>query len=299
MKHSGLTNFFKYFLTFLAIVNLILLFGFRYEIPEEIKNRFFDNKAEETPLYSPQEEQDAVNLSFDSEVLYYDGSQSLDLLDGISITDKDGEPLELTAYSTIRNTDDQNTKIVTYTVKDEENNEAYAERKLVLHNYYGPALTIGQPYPEIFDIELNHILETFQSAEVLSANDGYGKNITDSIECSYKIEDDKAREVKITFKVTNHFHDTVSETIKVPISRTKPLIVLTDSSVTIEKDEAFNALEYVASATNEEGQNLTSRIKTTGEVDTGKAGTYSISYTLTDSDLEQADTVKLSVTVKE
>ena len=242
MKHSGPIHFFKYFLTFLAIVNLILLFGFRYELPEAIKKRFFSEPVQEESLYAPAAPSNLINLSFENEVLYYDGSQPLDLLLGTNVTDQDGNPVDRAVYAMLHGTEDQTVKIVTYTVKDEEGNEASAERKLELHNYYGPVLTIAQPYPEIFDIELNQILSTFQSAGILSANDGYGRDITDSVECTYKIDDDKAKEATITFKVTNHFHDSISESITVPITRTKPLIVLTDTSVTIQKNETFMPL---------------------------------------------------------
>ena len=301
MKHSGFLHFFKYTLTILAVLNLVLLFGFRYELPAVIKDKFSGRNPKDE-LYLPKEdikEEKAPNLTMEDDTLYYDGAEALNLLSGIRVTDENNQPLELTIYATLKSTDETNTKIVLYTVRDEAGNEASAERTLVLSNYTGPSISVGQPYPEIFDVELGHILETFKEANLLNANDGYGKNITDSIQCKYEITNDSASEVKITFSIKNHFEDTATQSITVPISRTKPLIVLKQTSVTLAKSEHFDPMEYVESATNEEAQDLTSLIQMEGNVNTSEAGNYTVTYTLTDSDREPADPVVLKVTVEE
>lgn len=305
MKTNALFNILKYGLTILAVINLILLFGFCYEIPDAIKDKFFtqtplekDLYADSTPVEQPEEDA-AYQFLFEPKTLIYDGTNTLDLLSGVTLTDRDGAPAELDIYSTIQSTEDSNVKLITYSVKDEEGKEAIAERKLVLNNYYGPALSIGQPYPEILDVELDYILERFLNNELLSANDGYGKNITSALQCSYHIADTKARTADITFTVTNHFDDTITKTITVPISRTKPLIVLDKTSVTIKKGESIDPLSYIASATNEEGNDLTSLITIDGTVNTAVADTYTLTYTLTDRDREQADPVTVKVVVEE
>ena len=297
MKNSVFVNIIKYVLTILAIINLILLFGFHYEIPTVIKDKFF-NEDEQSLIKTP-EEKDPINISFDTDTLNYDGTISLNLLDGVNVTDKDGNPLELTVYSTITSTEEPTTKKITYSVKDEDGNSAMEERKLILTNYYGPALSVSQPYPVIYDTELKYIPQTFADNGLLSANDGYGKNITDAIQCDYQVTNDVATEVEVSFSVTNHFDDTVTETILLPIERTRPLILLTEESVTLSKDSAFEALSYVESATNEEGEDLRGRIRLEGDVTTSTPGIYEITYTLTDRDLEKANPVTLTVTVKE
>lgn len=304
MKTNHYITIIKYGLTAIALINLILLFVFHYEIPSGIKDKLLNRNKHTEELYfnSNTKEPDAhdlLNIILDTETLTYDGTAALDLLSGVAVTDKNGDPVELDIYSSIQGTDDPNKKIITYSVRDEEGNEAIAERELLLHNYYGPALSVSQPFPEITDVELDHILEIFLEKNLLSANDGYDKNITSAIQCSYKVADEKARKVDITFTVTNHFKDKVTETITAPISRTKPLIVLADTSVTIKKGESIDPLSYVVSATNEEGQDLISKIKLDGDVNTAAAGNYTITYTLTDSDQEQADPVELTVVVEE
>ncbi len=58
--------------------------------------------------------------------------------------------------------------------------------------------------------------------------------------------------------------------------------VINASNRTINLNSTFKVLEGV-SATDTEDGNLTSRIKTTGTVDTSKLGTYDITYTVTDN----------------
>ncbi len=304
MKNPIFLNSIKYLLTTLAVINLILLFGFHYEIPTAIKDKFFKEKTQESYFSTEEKEAageltDAVNFRLEMDTLNYDGTESLNLLEGVTVVDKKGNPLELTVYSSIKGTDDQTKKIVTYTAKDEEGNSASIERNLILNNYYGPALTIGTPYPVIYDTTLKNIPQTFKESGILSANDGYGKNITDSIQCSYEVSNDGATEVTVTCSVTNHFDDTVTEKVTIPLTRTQPLILLKESSIKIKQGESFDALSYVKSATNEQSENLTHLIRTEGVVDTNTAGTYEITYKLTDRDLERADDVVLSVTVEE
>lgn len=300
MKRSSFLTVIKYILAIAALINLILLFGFHYQIPASIKHRFFkEEEIKITHTSKDTKKKEALNLHFASDILSYDGSASLNLLDGVTVTDKLDQPLDLTIYASIKSTEESTKKIITYTVKDEDGNSASADRTLLLKNYYGPVLTIGQPYPAIYDNELSYIAATFLDNDLLSANDGYGKNITDSIECDYTVTNDTATEAAITFTVTNHFDDKVSETITLPITRTKPLILLKEEAVTISVGESFDPLSHVQSATSERGDNLLNLIKTEGQVDTSTPGTYEITYTLTNRDRKQADPVKLAVTVKE
>lgn len=300
MKNSGFLNFLKYFLTIAALINLVLLFAFHYQVPASIKNKFLKETIRPgSSISKDKASTEALHILFESDLLAYDGTASLNLLEGVTVTDKDDNPVDLTVYATIKSTEESTKKTITYSVQDENGNSASAERPLLLKNYYGPALTVSQPYPTIYDTELKYISTTFADSELLSANDGYGKNITDSIECSYEVTNDTATEVQITFTVTNHFDDKVSEAITLPITRTKPLILLKKETVTLQVGDSFEPLSYVRSATNEEGENLVSLIQTNGQVDTSTPGNYEISYSLTDRDQEKADPVVLLVTVKE
>lgn len=300
MNKNKFLNRLKYILTTIALINLVLLFGFHYEIPSIIQDKFFpDQHSANSTASSKNSEDQTLQIHFDSDFLSYDGSDTLDLLEGVTVTDRKGNPLDLTLYATIESTQESTKKTITYTTSDEEGHRASADRTLLLKNYYGPVLAIGQPYPTVYDTELQFISTTFADSGLLSANDGYGMNITDSIQCDYTVTNDIATEVSVTFSVTNHFGDTASETISLPIARTKPLILLKEEAATLQVSEYFDPLSYVASATNEEGEDLTRLIKTEGTADTSTPGVYEIRYTLTDRDREKADPVTLLLTVKE
>lgn len=77
----------------------------------------------------------------------------------------------------------------------------------------------------------------------------------------------------------------------IPINNPPELQGLSDKTLTV--GDTFNPLEGVT-ATDKEDGNLTDKIKVSGEVDTTKAGSYQVTYTVTDS---QGATATKTITV--
>jgi LPXTG-motif cell wall-anchored protein len=87
---------------------------------------------------------------------------------------------------------------------------------------------------------------------------------------------------------------TIQVRVKANVSNTAPVLELTQSSVTIYKGDEINLNSFIKTATDAEDGNLTPTI--TKNLDTGKAGVYSVTYTITDAQ-GLKDTKKLTVKV--
>lgn len=295
MKDQSTFQIIKNILIALAIINLVLLFVFQYELPSFFQHKLDERKEATTSTVQVDR---SLSIHFPEEDFIYDGSEDLDLTDGVTITDDAGTEVVAELYASVSAGDNTDQKIVTYTANDTQGNTVTATRTLTLQNYKGPSITIDSTPPTITDTQLNEILTIFQDNTAVQAFDGFDKDITSALTSSYTFTDETASEIEVTFSVTNMFEESAEETIVLPIKRTKPLIVLNQTSVTVPRSGSFDPISYVASATNEEAKDLKDMIVLEGEVDLQTAGTYTLTYTLQDTDQEQADPVTLEVTVE-
>ncbi len=284
-------------LVLIAVINLILLFGFHYEIPKFIQRHF---KTEQEDLYINTNEKDTpdLNINFEEKVLTYDGSGKLDLNQGVTLTDKHGNPVNADIYSSITEGSSPTEKIITYTAEDKDGNTIAVERALILENYTGPSIYLSTAPTVVMDTDLAHLTDFFKDTEFVEALDGYDKDITDSVTISYAVTNKTATELTVTFSVTNMFNDTASESLPIPMQLTKPIIVLTTNKLTLKTGDVFMAGDYIYCATNEEGEDLRGLVNVSQDVNTSTPGTYRVTYELTDTDRESATPMTLVVEVE-
>lgn len=76
-----------------------------------------------------------------------------------------------------------------------------------------------------------------------------------------------------------------------------PVINLSKSSVKLTTGNSFNASSYLTSAIDNKDGNVTSKVSISGSVNTGKAGKYSVTYSVTDA-AGNTGSKTLSVTVE-
>ena len=166
-------------------------------------------------------------------------------------------------------------------------------------DYEGPVISLSDELPQINQSDLTRLVRVFSDRELLLAEDGFGNDITSSVEVSYKADPDNARSLLVTFSVENSRGDTASEETSIPVKLSKPLLFLTKSSVNIERGESFNSILYIQTAIDQDGSSLSDSVIVTGEVDTSTPGTYTLTYTI-NSKIEKQSSANetLTVTVK-
>ncbi|RUM66756.1 MAG: hypothetical protein DSZ06_02655, partial [Sulfurospirillum sp.] len=111
-------------------------------------------------------------------------------------------------------------------------------------------------------------------------------DITNKITTSGTVNTNKAGTYTITYSVTDSAGNSASVTRTVKVEKkpdtTKPTITLKGSNpITITEGDSFT--DPGATASDNEDGDITNKITTSGTVNTNKAGTYTITYSVTDS----------------
>ena len=111
-----------------------------------------------------------------------------------------------------------------------------------------------------------------------------------------KVNTNKPGTYTITYKIAHlKTTKTVKRKIKV-VDTTKPVITLQGDEVTIYQNDTYNEPGYTA--TDNYDKDLTSKVKTTNNIDNKKTGTYEVTYSVEDSSKNKAE-VKRKVNVIE
>lgn len=284
---------FKIIVSLLAIANLIALFLFNYEIPGFLP---FSKKApEETAAAAvSNSSKSGYTIRFDTDTLSYDGTTKLDLLKGVSLVSPDGKASDIKIFARILAGDSLSRKTVEYSA-DTDNGQITATRSLNLSGYSGPSITLPDTLPSITEEQLDSVLNTMTD---IYADDGYGNDITDSIQASYTLASDGSGNAHYKFSVTNAFNDSALVEADLSLGTAKPILTLLKTSVVIEAGDDFNPLRYVDSAVDTDGSSLSQRIRISGTVDTDTPGTYVLTYTASSPSGEISDPKELTVIVE-
>ena len=129
-----------------------------------------------------------------------------------------------------------------------------------------------------------------------TATDAIGNNITSSITSSGTVDTSLAGTYSIVYSVLDSNGNSDSETISIIVTAntTAPVITLTGSS-TINVYTGTTFTDPGATATDDVDGNITSSITAAGLVDTSLAGTYTIEYSVSDSDGNSASVTRIVV----
>lgn len=175
---------------------------------------------------------------------------------------------------------------VTYSVTDSDKNTVEKTIKVTV--------TFGKPIivAENKNITIN---SKFNPLDGVTAVDYAGKNITSSIKVKEgNVDISKEGTYKVTYTVTDDKNNTVEKTINVNVLDSKPVINAENKKINMY--DLFNPLDGVVANDKEDG-NITSKIIITqNTVDIGKAGTYKVTYSVTDSNNNKV-TKTIDVTV--
>lgn len=273
---------FKFLVVMLAVGNLVALFIFDYKIPDFLRPALSEFYPEQIPT-QVEEVPTKPMFQFTSDTLTHDGTSTLDLLDGVSLIKSDGSVSNLDIFVHIKTGSSLTQKIIEYTA-DTSQGQVSAERKLELKNYSGPKLKLPDSLPEITEEQLDTILSLMPTDGSFYADDGYGKDITNAVTTEYTVDLNDPSTIHYVFSITNSFNDTVSVSADLTLQRTRPVILLSNDFITIERNTEFNPLEYIILAEDIDGTSLLQKVKIDGELNLRVPGQYTLTYTVTSDD---------------
>lgn len=299
-QKKNIFKLFKAAVVVLALCNLIALFVFQYELPgiPAAAPKETSDIPEDVGAAESASEETAYSFAFDEDPLVYDGTSRLDLLDGVSIISPDGpSTADAKIFAHIKTGTSVSKKIIEYSA-DTADGRISAQRNLELTGYKGPSIKCPDSLPQMETSQLDSVLALLPSDGSFSADDGFGNDITASVKASWERDASDSNLIHFTFSVTNSFNDTVSAQRDFTLIRTKPIIALSESAVTIDLNSAFNALNYVTAAEDVDGTSLFQTILINGTVNTQEAGEYVLTYTASSPSGAVSDPAELIVTVK-
>lgn len=220
-----------------------------------------------------------IIVSEDREIAYGTDSDKTVLLDGVTaIDEKDGDVSDSLRVESVQNNEDGSLK-VTYSAVDDSNNVTKLTCKVE---------TLNQKNSDEDAQE-----ETTEASE---------ENQEENQENTQQDEEDKEaqnQEEANQEEVDDSDSDTDAAIAALPEG--SPQLRLSTHQVDLQVGASFQYVDYIESISDDkdETNELYRKIYLTGEVNTSQAGNYEISYYVTDSDKNQSNIEKLTVTVHE
>lgn len=260
-------------------------------------------------MYAVQQRPEQVNtalsqktqkcqIQWSPEILVYDGTSELDLMQGVLVTDEDGNDRTSDARAVLQNTEQLNQKMIYYSLNGYSEKLTDQGRMLLLENYTGPTIQVDSEV-QLTVTQLGNLPGVLAERKQLEADNGYGKEIMGQV--SWYREKTAEGEYSIFFTVSNEFGDVATAQCRAYIDGVKDDIVLTlrQEQVSISQNEPFVPLDWVLEAEDANGENLIDGVEVEGTVNSSVPGNYTITYRLTSLDGRQCATRNLSVKVNE
>lgn len=260
-------------------------------------------------MYAVQQRPEQVNsaltkktqkcqIQWSPEILVYDGTSELDIMQGVLVTDEDGNDRTSDARAVLQNTEQLNQKMIYYSLNGYSEKLTDQGRMLLLENYTGPTIQVDSEV-QLTVTQLGNLPGVLAERKQLEADNGYGKEITGQV--SWYREKTAEGEYSIFFTVSNEFGDVATAQCRAYIDGVKDDIVLTlrQEQISISQNEPFVPLDWVLEAEDANGENLIDGVEVEGTVNSSVPGNYTITYRLTSLDGRQCATRNLSVKVHE
>ena len=260
-------------------------------------------------MYAVQQRPEQVNsaltkktqkcqIQWSPEILVYDGTSELDIMQGVLVTDEDGYDRTSDARAVLQNTEQLNQKMIYYSLNGYSEKLTDQGRMLLLENYTGPTIQVDSEV-QLTVTQLGNLPGVLAERKQLEADNGYGKEITGQV--SWYREKTAEGEYSIFFTVSNEFGDVATAQCRAYIDGVKDDIVLTlrQEQISISQNEPFVPLDWVLEAEDANGENLIDGVEVEGTVNSSVPGNYTITYRLTSLDGRQCATRNLSVKVNE
>ena len=238
----------------------------------------------------------AAEIQLDSEVLEYDGSGTLNLMEGVQAVGPEGEDLTERVQAILTGDGTLLEKQIRYSVFTEEGRETTVTRTLKMVGYTGPKLSVEDGL--VLEAEdLPDLIQILTEQGDLTADNGFGQNAANEV--SYTREKRGEGYYEVEFKLQNEYLDETSQTVEMWITGEVQDIELTlsQSSIQIAAGTEFYPQEWIEAAHDPVHGDMTSQVQIENRVNLSQAGQYSVIYTLYSYDHTQKAEVVLRVEV--
>ena len=192
---------------------------------------------------------------------------------------------DVTSSITASSTVDSNTigsYTVTYTVSDASGNQATAVRTVIVEDSTPPTIALIGSNPVTVEAG-----STYTDAGA-TATDSYDGDLTSSITTTSDVDVNTVGTYTVTYTVSDSSANsaTASRTVNV-VDTTAPVITIIGANP-VDVDLGATYSDAGATATDVHDGDLTSSITVSSNVDTNTAGTYTVTYTVSDAAGNQA-----------
>ncbi|WP_242225036.1 immunoglobulin-like domain-containing protein [Bacillus cereus group sp. BfR-BA-01380] len=220
---------------------------------------------------------------------------SFDPMAGVSATDK--EDGDLTSKVTVDgkvDTSKAGTYALTYTVTDSKSHKVTAKQAVTVKDRV--EVKDEQPVLTVPAETTINVGDSFDPMAGVSATDKEDGDLTSKVTVDGKVDTSKAGTYALTYTVTDSKSHKVTAkqavTVKdrVEVKDEQPVLTV-PAETTINVGDSFDPMAGV-SATDKEDGDLTSKVTVDGKVDTSKAGTYVLTYTVTESKGNEVTTIQ-------
>ena len=238
----------------------------------------------------------AAEIQLDSEVLEYDGSGTLNLMEGVQAVGPEGEDLTERVQAILTGDGTLLEKQIRYSVFTEEGRETTVTRTLKMVGYTGPKLSVEDGL--VLEAEdLPDLIQILTEQGDLTADNGFGQNAANEV--SYTREKRGKGYYEVEFKLQNEYLDETSQTVEMWITGEVQDIELTlsQSSIQIAAGTEFYPQEWIETAHDPVHGDMTSQVQIENRVNLSQAGQYSVIYTLYSYDHTQKAEAVLRVEV--
>lgn len=235
------------------------------------------------------------SITFDKSEIDYD--KSTDFMDGVTATDSNGNDLTQFVTVSCKPTNNISKKTLTYSINKSGYKILTFERSLLLNSSYnGPSIDINGSGVEVPLDRINSLSSIIDSSDIISTDDGFGTPCAISAVIQNQ-EEIAVGDYVATISAQNIFGDTATAKISVTVTPAESSIIkLSVSSITLNKGDEFEPLDYVISAEHEKYGDLKPYV-IADEIDTSKAGIYNIEYKIEGIRELENEVTYLSVTV--
>ena len=265
------------------------------------------NKAEKTVKVIVQQKDDAAPVIKSKDELTLTVGDKLSITDlDLAVNDREDGDLTDKAEVDLSKVDTSKAGIyqITITVKDSFGNETTKTVRVTV-NEKGETPEENE-VPTITADDLTLYTGDKFSKDMLNikANDREDGDLTDKVEIYGKVDTSKVGEYELTLTVKDSKGAKAEKKVTVTVKKkvVKPEVneapVITAKDITLNVGDKFNLADLQIKATDSEDGDLTDKVAVEGNVNTTKAGVYTITITVQDSKGALA-TKKVTVTVKE